>query len=93
MKQIYSLYDQVAEYFHPPFVADNYPTLARSLATMAQDPQNELPFFRHPDDFVIYQLGDFNDITGKIATREIPERLQSIAQIIRTTEAQAQDAT
>lgn len=93
MKQIYSLYDQVAEYFHPPFVADNYPTLTRSLAAIAQDPQTDLPFFRHPDDFVVYQLGDFNDITGKIATLEIPLRLQSIAQAIRGAAAQAQDAT
>lgn len=46
----------------------------RNLQDAINDPRNET-IYKHPDDFTLYQVGDFDDVTGVITPYDPPLQL------------------
>lgn len=58
----YSIYDRKALQYHPPFYVSADGAAVRHMADAANDMQNMIG--RHPNDFVLYYVGDYDDQKG-----------------------------
>lgn len=61
--KIYSIYDEKAEIFSTPFFSMNDNMAIRSFQDLANDPSSTI--YKHPEDYKLYELGEFEDQSGK----------------------------
>ena len=61
---IYSIHDNKAEAYLPPFFLHNKNMAIRSFADCCQDEGHA--FNRHPEDYSLWEIGEFDDQTGEI---------------------------
>lgn len=69
MKPLYTIQDTVAEFFLPPFVAENDNQAKRMFIGSLGDN------FPHRHDFVLFHVGDFNDDDG---TLQLPSSIRVV---------------
>lgn len=60
----YSVYDRKALVYMPPFHALTDAAAIRSIRDAMADPNTSL--HRHPDDFVLFFVGHYNDENGQM---------------------------
>lgn len=65
---IFAVRDTAAESFMPPFMALNQFVAERSFGDAVND--YETPMGRHPEDFALFQVGEFDLMTGVISACE-----------------------
>lgn len=65
-----SVYDDKAQFFHPPFYVRTKQEGIRVFSIAVRDPQSQLSEF--PADFKLYHVGNFDDSSGEFET-QIPE--------------------
>jgi hypothetical protein len=70
-----SVKDRAADAFGRPMFVPSVGVAIRSFSDEVnrQDADNQL--FNHPDDFDLYELGEFDDNTGQFALHELPKLL------------------
>lgn len=68
----FSLYDTKAGVFHTPFFMTSKGAAMRAVQDLASDMNTIVG--RHPADFVLYQLGSFDDQAGQLM-HTAPENL------------------
>ena len=61
---LYSVFDNKSGVFCKPFVSINDATAIRDFAHAAASPSTEIS--RFPNDFCLYRLASFQDVTGVI---------------------------
>lgn len=66
--QVFSVYDARAQIFHPPFLTHNQFTAQRMIADVVNSPDHS--FHRHPADYQLFELGEFDDQTGLYVTHQ-----------------------
>jgi len=69
MVQIFSIYDSKAGAYTQPFFAVNSRVAVRMFSHLANDPKHA--FGMNPEDFTLFELGCFDDQTGKIDTLDV----------------------
>lgn len=85
-----AVYDEKARAFMVPFFTSNIEVAKRSFGAAARTP-NQL-ISQNPEDFTLYQLGTFDDITGQVeqfaqkvflgkATNFLPGEAHAIAKV------------
>ena len=70
--QIYSVYDNKAGTWMKPFYAQNNAVAQRTFSDATNDP-NSL-FNKHPTDFVLFQVGEWDDQKGTLIAAETQEK-------------------
>ncbi len=67
--------DRAADAYGRPMFVPSVGVAIRSFSDEVnrQDPDNQL--FNHPDDFDLYELGEFDDNTGLFALHDAPKLL------------------
>lgn len=65
----YSIYDRKALQYHPPFHAAADGAAARMVADLVADPNTTIG--RHPGDYVLYYVGDYDDQTGAMIPAKV----------------------
>jgi len=70
-----SVKDRAADAFGRPMFVPSVGVAIRSFSDEVnrQDADNQL--FNHPDDFDLYEFGEFDDNTGQFALHELPKLL------------------
>lgn len=58
----YSIFDRKALSYHPPYYAGTDGQAVRTLSDVVADTNSMLS--RHPNDFVLFHVGDFDDQKG-----------------------------
>lgn len=71
--QLYSVCDMKVGAFMPPFVARARGEALRSFMSACQDEKHQ--FFAHKGDYVLFQIGSFDDVEGVLAAPSRPERV------------------
>lgn len=61
---IYTIYDVKAEAYLTPFFLQNDAILKRIILDTLSDPEHL--FAKHPEDYVVFKCGTFDDQTGDI---------------------------
>lgn len=72
---VYSIMDVKAAVFGRPFVQLNNAVAMRTFSDLAKDAQSEIS--RHPEDFKLFRLGEFDDNSGVLSPVAQPEFLAS----------------
>lgn len=71
--RIFSVYDSKAQAFLPPFFLLNEAMAMRVFSECAGDPQHQ--FCKHPQDFSLFMLGTFDDVTARLEQENPPQNL------------------
>lgn len=79
---IYAVYDSKVKYFHKPMFMRNKGEALRSWTEVANEKDHAIS--RHPEDFVLFELGDYDDQTATITMHTAPEPLGSAVQFKQT---------
>lgn len=64
MLSAYSIFDNKALVYHPPFFAPTDGSAVRSLSDLVSDTNTNVG--RHPADFVLYCIGHYDDNKGQL---------------------------
>jgi len=70
---VFSVYDDKALFYGPMFTAKTDQAALRLFSDACADPRGELG--RHGSDFILYQLGTFDDSAGLMLSLPVPKFL------------------
>ena len=70
---IFSIYDSAAKFYMPPFMVPNKGVALREFADACNHKDSFLA--KHPADFRMFRLGDFDDNSGVLSPLAQPEFL------------------
>lgn len=79
--QIFSVYDKKAVAYNAPFYFHQKGQAIRAFEDAVNDPQS--PFFKHPEDFALFLIGEWDDTTGLIKSLPNPVPVEE-ALVVRT---------
>jgi len=65
---IYSIFDNVAQVYNRPYYMVNSGMATRSFTDEVNRPSDDNPMYKHPNDYDLYLLGEFDDETGTVVT-------------------------
>lgn len=68
---MFSIYDQKAKMFNRPYFQMNRDIAIRNATALVRDPNMDMSKF--PQDFILYELGSFDDNSGKFDLHVVPE--------------------
>lgn len=73
--KVYSIYDEKAKCFGQPFFMAHNGMALRAFSDLIQDKNTMVA--KHPSDFKLYVLGEFDDNSGGLSTLAQPEFLSN----------------
>lgn len=68
--RMFSIKDTKADVYNKPFYLINEKLVERVAADLLRDKSSEIS--RHPDDFIMFDLGSYDDNTGTFTLNELP---------------------
>lgn len=71
--QAFSIYDSKAVAYAPPFFMARPELALRAFRDLAADPQSQIS--KHPEDYVLFLLGSYDDETGLLKAAGMPVQL------------------
>ena len=71
--KLFSVYDSAAEAYLPPFILPNVQMAQRIFGDCINSPEHQ--FSKHPEDYTLFELGIFDDETGKHELQRTPKSL------------------
>lgn len=75
---VYSVRDSKAEAFITPFFSKTHATAIRSAERAINEDQG---FNLHPEDYDLFCIGHFDEITGKLVGLDAPAHLVSLFEL------------
>lgn len=82
----YSIFDNKALQYHPPFFASTNGQAVRSMSDLANDPQTNIG--RHPGDYVLYCIGEYDDAKGAMLPISPLEHVVDAVALVRLSPQQ-----
>lgn len=76
---ICSIFDAKVGVYSPPMLYKTKGEAIRAFTDAVNDPQ--LPFKRHPEDYRLFYMGDWEDTTGELLSPRTPEPLIGAAEV------------
>lgn len=70
-----SVFDLVAQQYGRPFFAVSDGSAIRGFSDEVNNPESQL--YRHPDDYQLFILGEFDDASAAISVLDVPQLLVS----------------
>lgn len=80
MLNAYTLHDNKAAAYSPPFYQSNHQLAIRLVRDLVIDPTTTVG--RHPSDFRLYCIGQYDDTTGRLVPAETPEHVVDAAGLV-----------
>jgi hypothetical protein len=71
--EILAVHDRAAECYGRPFFVAALGQGIRSFSDEINNPQGE--FGKHADDYDLFHIGTYDDVTGKVTSLETPKQL------------------
>jgi len=82
--QVFSIFDKKAIVFSQPFFLQNQGVALRAFADLAQD--NSSKIAKHPEDYDLYQLANFDDVEGSFESLKQPVFITHALDFIKPTQ-------
>lgn len=73
LHKIYSIHDKKAEAYLPPFFLHSQGMAIRAFSDLVK--QEKHPFHLHPEDYTLFEIGEYDDTSGRITPNESPNSL------------------
>lgn len=71
MSKVFSVYDRKAQAFMTPFYMQNKAMAERAFRNTVNDAEHN--FYANPEDFDLYYLGEYEEMTGEFIQEETNE--------------------
>lgn len=79
--RIYSIRDSKGEIFNNPFFNKTHGEAERNFRDLVNDKQTTVG--RHPEDYDLYHIGEYDDNTGKIQPLDTPQHIVKAVQLVQ----------
>lgn len=76
LKKIYTVRDNKIDAYLEPHFAHDDETAKRTMIYSVNDQQH--PFSKNAEDYALYYLGEYDDITAKITSLDQPKHLANL---------------
>ncbi len=76
----FSIYDQKAKAYMTPFFMGEVGMATRAFSDMVQSPDHQIA--KHPEDYVLYEVGQFDDTEGVLSAYAGPELVITALQCV-----------
>lgn len=80
-KPLYSVRDLKAESFGSPILVDNVGVAMRQWCDAVNS--TDLPIIKHPEDYALYRIGEFDIETGVLICEDQPIHIASAEEVLR----------
>lgn len=77
--KIYSIRDAKGEVFNSPFYKKTHGEAERDFKTLVNDDKSVVN--KYPDDFDLYYLGTYEDVSGKLIALDTPQHILKAVQV------------
>lgn len=76
MRKICAVFDSAAEVFStPPIFAPAVGHAVRAFTDEVRRKADDNPLSKHPQDFVLFELGEYDEATGELTSLDKPRQL------------------
>lgn len=79
--QIFTIFDSKTEAYLPPMYFQTKGAAVRAMEDTLEDPNHQ--FCKHPGDFTLFHIGEFDDTTCTIDTFNTPKSVGVAQEFIR----------
>lgn len=76
--KLFTIYDSKAEAYLPPITFRTTAEAIRGFIQTVKDPSSQ--FHKHPADYTLYELGEYNQLSALITTYPSPRPLSNAAE-------------
>lgn len=80
--QIFALYDKKSLAYVDVF---HFPQIGQAIRQLEDLLKTNHPVSKHPADYDLYQLGEFDDNSGEIIPKKIPQFIQTSVSLLQTS--------
>ena len=78
--KVFSIFDDKALIFSSPFFMPHIGMATRAFADLVNDGQSNVA--KHPSDFKLYQIGEFDDVTGALTPLAQPLFINGVIEFV-----------
>jgi hypothetical protein len=68
---VFTVYDSKSEAYLQPFFLQTKGQAVRAFTDSVNDPQHQ--FCRHPEDYTLFELGEYDDFKGSFKIHKTPQ--------------------
>jgi len=79
--QMFSVYDVKTKIFQSPFYAHNSGHAMRIMTDAVSKPDSQ--FGRYPEDFLLFEVGMFDDQSGLVLGSETPQQVIAVSELVK----------
>lgn len=83
---VYSIFDRKALVYHQPYFALNHAVAVRTLSDAVADPNSM--FGRHPNDYVLYCIGQYDDSKGSMESSSPLEHVIDAIALVKAVQSE-----
>lgn len=83
--RVYTVFDSKIGTYMRPFVMQTKGEALRSWVDIVNDPQTQ--FNKHPEDFTLFEIAEYDDATGKFTNHPTPVSLGLALEFLKNTYA------
>jgi len=83
--KVFAIKDKAIDSYSAPFTQATIESGIRMFRELITYDQTENKYRRSPEDYALYYIGEYNDVTGEMMSHEI-QRLSSVVEIITEKE-------
>lgn len=85
--KMYSIRDTKTETYQPPWCKSTHGEAEREFRTVCNDKNSRLNMY--PEDFDLYYLGEYDDVSGKMKCEDSPQHIIKAVQCINKKDLEA----
>lgn len=85
--KIFSVYDNAVEAYLPPIMFPTLGAAIRAITDALADPSHQ--FTRHPHDYVLFELGEFDDSSAAHNMLLAPRNCGVLAEFVQSVQPKA----
>lgn len=74
--------DTAVQAFMAPQAVQHRNAMVRAVGDAMKNTENKADYVKHPEDFELYEVGTFDDQTGKLEAKE-PELIVRLKDLVR----------
>lgn len=78
--KVFSIFDEKAQVFSNPFFMPHTGMATRAFSDLVNDGQSNVA--KHPSDFKLYQIGEFDDVAGLLTAVPQPVFVNSAIEFV-----------
>lgn len=72
-QKVYTIRDSKGEFYGAPFTKQTHGEAERTFHQLKKD--DKTPIFQYPEDFDLYYIGEFDNLTGKLTGIDTPQHM------------------